>query len=367
MHKRVAVVVQVVILLCCFQPAHAEGIETIPRDERIKLVESDNMKILQMCIKEFEDFTKASSKDMKEYESRLAGLKEGDADGLCKLALWCKEKRLHREAYLALATAIKANPEHAEARKLLCWKKSENKWTRDYESCGAAVKYVESDAVEKANVGNKGFETAKNLVRDTSTYAAVFAEIEKQTGIFRAPWEIEIGVGFTDAYPGHVYAITRPLGWNETSGAYKLVVLVNVKYANAACAKGGVQSLTKTLVHEFVHVLCTPATLSWGPLLLEGIAAYVAADPPITMKNLGPADNIKDMDAPASSLPYAYARGSAFFAFYKKTYGDEPFREMAFNLIIKRQPLSTAASTAAKTAWEKLKSAELEYTKALKK
>src|SRR3972149_7790882 len=82
-----------------------QNITTIPRDDRIKLVEQDPVKILMITGEEFDKFLKKSADNIKEYEKRLSTLKEKDADGYFKLAQWCKEKRLHKEAMLCLSKA----------------------------------------------------------------------------------------------------------------------------------------------------------------------------------------------------------------------------------------------------------------------
>ena len=344
-----------------------QNITTIPRDDRIKLVEQDPVKILMITGEEFDNFLKKSADNIKEYEKRLSGLKEKDADGYFKLAQWCKEKRLHKEAMLCLSKAIAAAPNHKGARELAGWKNADGKWLRNYELPANDIKYVDSSEEEKANSGDKGFETAKNFITKNSNFIAVFKEIDAQLGLFRTPWEIEIGVGFTDKFPSHTYAITRPLGWNEKTGAYRLVVLLNTKYVNKACSTGDTARMQRTIVHEFVHVLCTPATLMWQPLLLEGIAAFASGDPPISSKSLPPINEIKDIDTPAPNLGYAYIRGSAFFDFIKKKYSTDILKKAVWNLVIERQSLSKAVSSAANADWSKIKAEELDYVKSLKK
>lgn len=337
---------------------------TVPRDDRIQLVEKDVMKILAVTSKEFAEFLNKESADLDEFKKRLDAA--SDAESCHQLALWCRERRLHDEARRALAKGIAADGNHAKARETDGWKKEGDGWQRNYDLCAAVVTYVESDRHESANKGKKGFETAKAFLRDRSNYPSMFKEIDDRIGLYRAPWENEIAIGFTDAFPAHIQAVTRPLGWNATTGAYRLVVLVNVSFVDKFCAGGETKYLRSTVIHEFVHALCTPATLSWEPLLLEGIAAYVAAYPPITIKHLPPRKDIKSMDTPAPSIGYAYARGSHFFDYFQKTYGNDVLRKAVWHVTIERQPLGKSVALATGKEWNAVRDSELQHTQSLK-
>ncbi len=66
----------------------------------------------------------------QEYARKAALLANSDAKGHFELALWCKEKGLRKEMTAELKKVIAALPDHEEARKLLGYVKSADKWVK---------------------------------------------------------------------------------------------------------------------------------------------------------------------------------------------------------------------------------------------
>ena len=66
-----------------------------------------------------------------------------------KLALWCEEKGLHDEARAHLATVVRLDPNHAEAWKLLGYKKVGNRWTTEAQAVAAKSEHDLQQAADK--------------------------------------------------------------------------------------------------------------------------------------------------------------------------------------------------------------------------
>ena len=64
------------------------------------------------------------------YETKAAALKATDAEGHWKLAQWCKENKLPKQAAAETDKTIVANPDHAEARAALGFVKMDGKWVK---------------------------------------------------------------------------------------------------------------------------------------------------------------------------------------------------------------------------------------------
>jgi hypothetical protein len=62
------------------------------------------------------------------FRRRYKDLSANDADGFYRLALWCKERKLHEEYRLALERAIQVDPDHRNAREELGYRRYGNRW-----------------------------------------------------------------------------------------------------------------------------------------------------------------------------------------------------------------------------------------------
>jgi pimeloyl-ACP methyl ester carboxylesterase len=84
------------------------------------------------------------------YNVKVKELGEGDAEASYKLALWCKNTRLKREAKKLLRQAIKLDPNHRGAREALGYKLHKGKWLtrREYEK----VKISEAERKRLAEI-----------------------------------------------------------------------------------------------------------------------------------------------------------------------------------------------------------------------
>jgi len=68
------------------------------------------------------------------YEDTARALKEDDLDGHLKLARWCLEKKLPKEALLEFKRVITLNPDHEEARSGAGFQKINGKWLAEDEA-----------------------------------------------------------------------------------------------------------------------------------------------------------------------------------------------------------------------------------------
>ena len=76
------------------------------------------------------------------YNSMLADLKAGDAEGHYALAAWCRDHGLKNEATAQLAAVLKANPDHEGARQDLGHVKTDKGWLTREEAMRAEGKVL---------------------------------------------------------------------------------------------------------------------------------------------------------------------------------------------------------------------------------
>ncbi len=94
----------------------------------------------------------------KEFEARRAKIDSKDAAKLYALALWAERKQLRREARKTLRAVIKADPDHADARKALGYIQFGGKWVREKDLARLKKVAARREAKAKeAEMRKKGF------------------------------------------------------------------------------------------------------------------------------------------------------------------------------------------------------------------
>lgn len=94
----------------------AQGVRTIRRED-VRKVEKDK-----------------TPKDL--YKEKAAALRRGDAKGHYELGLWCKEKKLRKEARREFEAVLRLEKDHAEARKELGYVHQDGRWVKEGKAGG---------------------------------------------------------------------------------------------------------------------------------------------------------------------------------------------------------------------------------------
>ncbi|MBI1850863.1 MAG: hypothetical protein HYR85_11015 [Planctomycetes bacterium] len=86
------------------------------------------------------------------YEEKKAALKPGDAEAIYQLALWCHDQNFGKEWKQHLEETIKADPDHAAARKALGFVKQGDAWMTPKEAAATKSKAYEDEMKAKGMV-----------------------------------------------------------------------------------------------------------------------------------------------------------------------------------------------------------------------
>lgn len=123
-----------------------------------------------------------------QYEAKRKELAGDDADGHFELGIWCKENTLRKEAKAEFKAAVKADPDHAGARKELGYVYYEGEWLtqKRYDEVMAEIAVRENAVIS-------GFKTGE-------TYKDEDAEFS--VGIPTGGWEKDADSGLSVSFIG---------------------------------------------------------------------------------------------------------------------------------------------------------------------
>lgn len=230
---------------------------------------------------------------LDEYRSRLADLEEDDADGHFDLGIWCKEKRLKKEAREQFQKVIEIDPDHEGAHLELDHVRYEDEWLPEKEAKARERQDVGWEFRDKVETDHCliYYGTSEKTARKLATYGeALHTAFEETFGDvmdYGAHLPLKVYAFRTkDQYRDYLKAHAPGLG-STLYAQYD--PMTRTAYI---CEEGSSENfLIQSLVHENTHALTGRlmgygwGTSSW---LMEGWADYMALSVDFRKKTLEP-------------------------------------------------------------------------------